>query len=310
MCYLWYAGASDDYLQAKSSASSSRKTIDSRCRRNKNAPTSEWDTASGKLRNEEDLKRRLPTLTQGQVSESILTAADAFVGFTGKLRLTELNDCMTIQISYDRLTYRALIDSGCDVNILFHDSTPGLTVPTNPLDGTLRGIGDVRAKISGSVRLSVNVGALKMKESTFYILDGENEQYDCILGSEFLRANGFEIHPKENAVKIRDGDGYTLLSFSTSGELPLVLWDIWGDLVFVDLFKSQTPQEGACLDEHLGVERTSSPKQKRLDLRLLDRNESQIESILEIDRYESGELVIDRSTSGELDRQVCWDKWR
>ena len=148
-----------------------------------------------------------------------MTAVDAFVGFTGKLRLTELNDCMTIQISYDRLTYRALIDSGCDVNILFNDSTHGLTVPTNPLDGTLRGIGDVRAKISGSVRLSVNVGTLKMKESTFYILDSENEQYDCILGSEFLRANGFEIHPKENAVRIRDGDGYTLLSFSTSGEL-------------------------------------------------------------------------------------------
>src|SRR5215469_487985 len=219
MCHLWYARASYDYLQDKSSASSSRKTIDSRCRRKSNAPTSEWDTASGKLKNEEDLLRRLPTHTQGQVSECNLTAVDAFVGFTGKLRLTELNDCMTIQISYDRLTYRALIDSGCDVNILFHDSTHGLTVPTTPLDGTLRGIGDVRAKISGSVRLSVNVGALKMKESTFYILDGENEQYDCILGSEFLRANGFEIHPKENAVKIRDVDGYTLLSFSTSGEL-------------------------------------------------------------------------------------------
>src|SRR5215470_8637656 len=101
MCYLWYAGASDDYLQDKSSASSSRKTIDSRRRSRPNAPTSEWDTASGKLNVEEDLLRRLPTSTQGQVSECNLTAVDAFVGFTGKLRLTELNDCMTIQISYD-----------------------------------------------------------------------------------------------------------------------------------------------------------------------------------------------------------------
>src|SRR5215469_10172215 len=133
------------------------------------------------------------------------------------------------------------------------------------MNGYLRGIGDVRAKISGCVKMRMKIGNLEMDESDFFILDETNDYYDCIIGSEFLRENGFEICPKENVVQIRDGNGYIKLSFKTSGELFVVLWDIWGDLVFVDLFKSQTPKEGACLDEHLVVERTSSPKQKHID---------------------------------------------
>ena len=59
--------------------------------------------------------------------------------------------------------------------------------------------------------------------------------------------------------------------------------------MFVDLLKSQTPKDGAHSDEHLGVERTSSPKQKHIvrliDDRLIDRKEGNVEGkFLGIDR--------------------------
>ena len=155
----------------------------------------------------------------GNVSANEVSILDAFAGFSPRLQLTEMNDCMMIKVMHGGRFWKALLDTGCEASLIFQDASNAIDLPKASQRGVLKGIGNVSASILGSMNLKLGIGNLEMKETTFYIISGKNEWYDMILGCEFLRTNGFEICPRENVIRIRDGDGFIRLSFSPDGEL-------------------------------------------------------------------------------------------
>jgi len=126
---------------------------------------------------------------------------------------------MMIKVMHGGRSWKALLDTGCEASLIFEGASDALDLPKVSQRGVLKGIGNVSAGIKGSMNLTLSIGNLEMNECTFYIIDSKNEQYDLVLGCEFLRKNGFEICPRENVIRIRDGDGFIRLSFATDGEL-------------------------------------------------------------------------------------------
>ena len=116
--------------------------------------------------------------SRNEEEETLMSVCDVFAGFSkGKLRLTEVNECMTLRVECQGRIWKCLVDSGCDTNIIFAHVMEELEGDKEINPGIIQGIGNQIAKVKGRMILRLSVGGIKMKEASFHCLDGIHDKF-------------------------------------------------------------------------------------------------------------------------------------
>ena len=143
-------------------------------------------------------------------------------GFTNvNVKFGGLNECLSVKILCGGIEVRALIDTGCMVNVVYkevYDKMRFCEGQSEVINGELRGIGNMAVPIVARFGECVEIGGIRMNESDFYVLDGKSDKYDVLLGYKFLKENGIIVHPEKMMIERKVGkEGKCQLYLSDSG---------------------------------------------------------------------------------------------
>lgn len=85
----------------------------------------------------------------------------------------------------------ALIDSGCDVNLMSKDFYNELSksdfVQCNENNITLTGLGYSQVKSCGVVKLDITIDNCLYRDTTFYVMPNDSVPFQMIIGNDFLQ---------------------------------------------------------------------------------------------------------------------------
>ena len=115
--------------------------------------------------------------------------------------------CLSVKMKCRGVEVRALIDTGCRVNVVFKNAYARMAEVSeeDKFSGSLKGIGKLSIPIFAKFDESVVMAGMRMKDDDFYVIDSINEKYDVLLGFKFLKMNGFVICPEKEMVEVRVG---------------------------------------------------------------------------------------------------------
>ncbi|RXG71115.1 hypothetical protein Avbf_04774 [Armadillidium vulgare] len=114
-------------------------------------------------------------------------------------RGSDWNKCLSIKVICGGIEIRALIDTGCLVNVVYMEAYERMILEDEQkgtVTGQLKGIGNILVPVVSSFRECIMIGNLKMEESDFYVLQSKSDKYDMLLGYNFLKENRIVIHPE------------------------------------------------------------------------------------------------------------------
>ena len=98
-------------------------------------------------------------------------------GFTNvKVKFGGLNQCLSVKILCGGINVRALIDTGCMVNVVYKEVYGKMKVlegQSEGINGELREIGSMPIPIVARFGDCVELGGVRMSESGFYVWMGK-----------------------------------------------------------------------------------------------------------------------------------------
>ena len=128
------------------------------------------------------------------------TSCDVFVG-------KRVNRCISMKIECRGVEVRAMIDTGCRVNVVYQNVFERMAGKGEhqSICGSLNGLGDFSTPAVAKFSESVVIAGMRMEEDEFYVVDSKNEKYDVLLGYKFLKKNGVVVHPEHEMIEVRLG---------------------------------------------------------------------------------------------------------
>ncbi|RXG51778.1 hypothetical protein Avbf_16258 [Armadillidium vulgare] len=110
----------------------------------------------------------------------------------------QVNECMSVKVYCGGIEVRVFIDTGCMVSVVYKKAYDRMKIKEDQKEsehGNIKGISNMFIPVEIKFRESVRIGGIGMEESEFYVIKGDKEKYDVLLGYKFLSANGMVIHP-------------------------------------------------------------------------------------------------------------------
>ena len=127
--------------------------------------------------------------------------------FAGVRFVKDVSRCLSVMIECRGVPMRALVDTGCAVNVVYknvYEKLPGDREPYNRL-GYVRGIGELQVPVIAKSREEIKVDGISMNVGDFYVIDSENDRYDVLLGYKFLKENQIVVYPREDMIEMKGG---------------------------------------------------------------------------------------------------------
>lgn len=119
----------------------------------------------------------------------------------------ELYRCMAVQMTIGNCQLKALLDTGCKSNLIFKAAYEKLNnakclLKTIMLkEGwNINGIGNKPIKVQRKVQVNMKLYDAHLGPKEFFVVDIEKEDYDIVLGLDFIKETRILINPKRNVI--------------------------------------------------------------------------------------------------------------
>ena len=152
-------------------------------------------------------KERTPRQTEEKKINKEVHFVDIKAGFTiiGKQRQPGMHECMTVQINTSNNQFKALLDTGINMNVLCQDIYRQLLqddiLDQENCNFSIKGISDKPVQLIKKIYMKTYMYGLDLGINEFYVLDKETDNHDIILGLQFMKDNNIVLHPHRQSIE-------------------------------------------------------------------------------------------------------------
>ena len=121
---------------------------------------------------------------------------------------TNSSPLMNVQVMINENIVNALVHTGAATSLISDRLVEELGLSLSPLSGNVEVIGEENVNIVGMVSLPVKIDGIPIVASKFFVVSSNLKIFsNCVLGVNFLRANGIRVCPQKRIIVkcVKDG---------------------------------------------------------------------------------------------------------